>query len=240
MKLSQETLAYIQQVINTAGVVKIDSIIIEPNRVRAIDDTRTVFILQTTNVPDMEFGSIGLNRTGVLTSRLELGKSLSDFTVDATVEGTDPATMYARSLVMKAKGIKVDYRCANPLVMKAPKTLNDTNAFRVTINPEAVLMLQKGQMAMTSDEVRFTSSDDGPVFFEMSDINSDILKYEFADMSTKLSDEDDAASDFSHSYPLKTLLPLFKLNPTGYFILTSQGVMKIVINGLDIYVFPKA
>ncbi len=237
MKLSSESLSFIQRVVNTADLVKIESIIIEPKVVRAIDDNHTVFILQTTDVPDMEFGSIGLNRTNVFTSRFELGKTMTDFSVDATVEGKEPA-MYARALTMKAKGIKVDYRCANPNLIKAPKQLHDTLAYQVQIDPEVVLMMQKGQAAMSADEITFVGNSDG-VFFEMSDINADKMNYQFANKATRLDDEDDMPVAFVHAYALKTLLPLFKINPTGCFTLTTQGILKIVINGLDVYVMPR-
>lgn len=238
MKLSSESLSFIQRVVNTADLVKIESIIIEPNVVRAIDDNHTVFILQTQDVPDMEFGSIGLNRTNVFTSRFELGKTMTDFAVEATVEGKDPALMYARALTMKAKGIKVDYRCANPSLIKAPKQLHDTPAYQVQIDPEVVLMMQKGQAAMSADEITFIGNDTG-VFFEMSDINADKMNYSFTNAALRLDDEDDTPVDFVHSYALKTLLPLFKINPTGCFSLTTQGILKIVINGLDVYVMPR-
>lgn len=238
MKLSSDTLSFIQRVVNTAELVKIESVIIEPNVVRAIDDNHTVFILQTKDVPDMEFGSIGLNRTNVFTSRFELGKTMTDFAVEATVEGADPASSYARALTMKAKGIKVDYRCANPTLIKAPKQLHDTLAYQVQIDPEVVLMMQKGQTAMSADEITFIGSAKG-VVFEMSDINADKMSYQFANNAIRLDDEDDQPINFVHSYALKTLLPLFKINPAGHFSLTTQGILKIVINGLDVYVMPR-
>lgn len=248
MKLSSDTLSFIQRVVNTADLVKIESIIIEPNLVRAIDDNHTVFILQTKDVPDMEFGSIGLNRTNVFTSRFELGKTLADFVVEATVEGKDPSSMFTRALTMTAKGIKVDYRCANPSLIKAPKQLHDTLVYQVQIDPEVVLMMQKGQAAMSSDEITFVGTGElhhqgagvpSGVFFEMSDINADKMSYQFANGATRLDDEDDQPVNFNHAYALKTLLPLFKVNPTGRFSLTTQGILKIVINGLDVYVMPR-
>lgn len=239
MKLTAETLNFIQRVVNTADLVKIDSIIIEPNAVRAIDDNHTVFIFHTDDVPDMEFGSIGLNRTSVFTSRFELGKNMTDFAVEATVEGSDPATMYARSLSMKAKGFKVEYRCANPNVIRAPKQLHDEIVYSVRLDPEVVSMLQKGQTAMTTDEVTIIGNEHG-VFFEMSDINSDTMTYRFVNEATRTNIDDDEPVNFTHSYALKTILPLFKISPTGQFSVTTQGIMQVVVNGLNVYVMPRS
>lgn len=237
MKLSEATLDYILRVVNTADIVKMDSIIIEPNLVRATDDNHSVFILHTSQVPEMEFGSIGLTRINVFNSRFELGKTMSDFVVEAAVVGTEDNPQYARSLTMKAKGIKVEYRCANPTVIKSPRTLADPVLYRVELNPEAVLMMAKGQSAMSSEEVTFIGGKEG-VFFEISDINSDKMTYKVADTVTKVDTSDEPIA-FVHSYTIKLLLPLFKLIPTGWFYLTSEGIIKITINDLDIYILPR-
>lgn len=249
MKLSQPTLDYIRNVVSTADMVKIDSIIIEPDRVRGIDENHTVFILQNTDVPALEVGSIGLNRLNVFTSRFDLGKSMSDFTVDAVVEGDDPETSYARSLTMKAKGVKVEYRCANPGVLKAPRLVHDVVRYRIQLNPEALMMMQKGMAAMSADTVTFVGSSKG-VHFEMSDINADKMQYQVTDVVHVIplenaddqdddDEEDDGDFSFSHGYQLKTLLPLFKANPIAdIFFTVPEGMLKIVVNDLDVYVLP--
>lgn len=237
MKLSPTTLDFIRNVVTTADIVKIDSIVIESNRVRAIDDNHTVFIFHTADVPEFEFGSIGLKRINVFNTRFDIGKTFKDFVVEAKVEGSDPDNQYVRSLTMKASGIKVEYRCAHPETIRAPKALNDKETYAVRINPEALLMLQKGQGAMAADDVTFIGDDEG-VTFEMTDINADKMTYQFADKAHRIDDEDEPVS-FSHSYPLKTLLPLLKADTTGYFTLTSQGILKVIVNGLSVYVMPR-
>lgn len=239
MKLSTATLDFIRKVVSTAEIVKIDSIIIEPNRVRAIDDSHTVFICHVDDVPEMEFGSIGLNRIGVFNSRFDIGKTLKDFSVEAVVEGSDPDKKYARSLIMKATGVTVEYRCARPDLLRAPKAVNDVETYVIQANPEAIMMLQKGQSAMSTDDVTFVGSDEG-VVFEMTDINADKMTYQFADAVHRIDDEDEASISFSHSYPLKTILPLLKSDATGFFTLTSQGILKVMVNGLSVYVMPRA
>lgn len=244
MKLSQTSLDYIRNVVSTADLVKIDSIIIEPNRVRGIDENHTVFILHETNVPDLEVGSIGINRMGVFTSRFDLGKSLSDFNVDAIVEGDDPKTSYARSLTMKAKGIKVEYRCANPSVLKAPRIVHDVVKYRIQINPEVLSMMQKGMAAMSTDTVTFIGAKEG-VYIEMSDINADKLTYLITDVIHTLPSEDgeddEDEIDFQYSFQLKTLLPLFKTNPIAdIFFTVPEGMLKIVVNDLNVYVLSGA
>lgn len=233
MKVDQQTLAYIQNVVETARLVKIENIIIEPNKVRAMDEDRTVLIFQNKDVPSMSFGSIGLNRIDIFESRYNMAKSCSTFEVNVIL---DEKQEFARALVMKAKGFKIDYRCANPATIQAPKNLQDTIKCRVKMTPEAVQLMSKGTTAMGADEVKFVGSADG-VSFEMEDINKDVLSYTF---TTEVEMIDDNSPIFSHKYPVKILLALFKQNPETSFFLTSKGMIKITVNTLDLYIPPRA
>jgi len=233
MKISTDEIAYIQKVVRAAQMVDIDNIIIEPNLVRAIDDDKTVVLFQDENVPDMSFGSIGLNRISVFTSRLDIAKTQEDFTIEAeTPDGSE----YARSLTMKAKGVKIDYRCANPSTIQAPRQINDTLKYRVPLNAEAVVMLQKGQSAMNAGIVTIISNKKG-VSFELVDINSDIFSYTFTNKVENLTDDSD--TNFAHRYPIKTLLPLFKQNSEGTFTIGQKGILSISVQGLNLFVLPQ-
>lgn len=238
MKVDQQSLAYIQNVVNTADLVKISNIIIEPGKVRAIDADRTVVIFQDKDVPDLPFGSIGLNRIDVFASRYSIARTFDGFEIDATVEDSNPDTPFARALTMKGKKMKVDYRCANPATIQAPKVLNDTIKHRIRMSPEAVLLMQKGASAMSSDEITFVGTSEG-VTMEISDINSDKLAFSFADRVDNVDTEDGDSANFIHKYPIKTVTTLFKTNPDGYFYLTSRGMLKIVVNNLDVLVIPR-
>lgn len=244
MKVDSKTLAYIQNVVKTAQLVKIGNIIIEPDKVRAIDDEKSVVMFQTADVPKLPFGSIGLNRIDVFMTRFEIAKGIDKFELEAIMPESDPAKPnkdeFARALVMKAKGIKIDYRCANPATIQAPKLINDQIKYSVMMNPEAVLLMSKSQGAMNSDEVSLVSTDDG-VYFEMSDINGDVLTYKFANkVDIEAAKVDPKDIKFNHRYPLKVLLPLFKVSANSPFFVTSRGMLKVVVNGLDMYILPRA
>lgn len=244
MKVDTQSLAYIQNVVKTAQLVKISNIIIEPEKIRAIDDEKSVVLFQDTDVPDMPFGSIGLNRIDVFMTRFEIAKSMDNFELEAVMPDVDPdkpdANKFARALLMQGKGTKIDYRCANPATIQAPKVINDAVKFKVQMNPEAVLLMSKGQGAMTADEVSLISDKDG-VHFEMTDINGDAFTYKFAD-KVSLADPKANGKDtnFIHKYPLKVILPLFKTSSDTPFFVTARGMLKIVVNGLDMYVLPRA
>jgi len=232
MKLTQDLIDFIETVVKTGQSVNIDNVIIEPDMVRAIDDARTVVLYQNTNVPEMPFGSVGLNRISVLLSRLEIAKSQDNFTLNVVV---DNDSEYARSITMKSTGTKIDYRCANPSTIQAPRQINDNLIYSIQLNAEAVSLLQKGQAAMGSETVTIVSADG--ISFELTDINSDVFKHTFAPAVDVL--DEDANPNFSHRYPVKTLLALFKQNPDGQFKIGEKGILNINVNGLDIYVLPQ-
>ena len=244
MKVDAKSLAYIQNVVKTAQLVKIGNIIIEPKKVRAIDDEKSVVMFQDSDVEEMPFGSIGLNRIDVFMNRFEVVKGMDGFELEAIMPEVDPekqdAPKFARALVMKSKGIKIDYRCANPATIQAPKQINDTVTFKVPMNPEAVLLMSKGQSAMSSDEVSLVCDEDG-VRFEMTDINGDAFTHHFAE-EVSIVDKKSKGKDtnFVHKYPLKVVLPLLKAASDTPFYMTSRGMLKIVVNGLDLFVLPRA
>lgn len=235
MKLDQTSLNYISAVIRTAELVKIGNIIIEPGRVRAIDDDRTIVIFHEQDVPDMPFGAIGINRINVFNDRLELAKSQDNFSVEVEVRDAESDAPWAKALTFKGKGIKVEYRCANPKTIQAPKTLSDGEKYAIRMTADALALMNKGVSAMKADSVTIFGTNEG-VFFEMADINGDALTYRFGDVAEDLVDGEDV--EFSNKYPVKTLIPVLKLLPNAEVIITNRGLIKLKANGLTIYAIP--
>lgn len=239
MKVDQKSLAFIQNVVETANLVKIDSIIIDPTRVRGLDEKRSVLMFHETDVAALPFGSVGLNRLSTFTSRFEVAKTCDNLEITAVVETGQDDSTFARALTMKAKGIKIDYRCANPATIQLPKALNDTFKYKVALNAEAVLMLQKGQTAMEAEEVSIIGTEDD-VSFEMSDVNSDKLSYTFGGSATVVGGEDGELPVFTHKYPVKILTALFKKNPEANIFIGARGMLKIAVNNLTMIVLPRS
>ena len=234
MNVDATSLAYVQSVLRTASIVKIGNIVIAPNLVKGADDTKTVIIYQTTGIPAMPFGSIGINRADVFSSRVEIAKTAENFSIDAVMH-TSTEQPFVRALTMKGKGIKIDYRCANPQVIPAPKFFNEVVTHSMKITPEAISLMQRGQAAMSTDEISFIGNDTG-ISFEMSDVNNDALVYQIDDHIVSATGD---APNFSHKYPIKTVYSLFKANTDGFFHVTSRGLLKVVVNSLDIYVLAR-
>lgn len=227
MELQEEELGFIQSVVDVAQLVDIDMLVIEPERVRGIDEHKTVVIFEDDNIPSFEFGSIGMSRTDVLVSRLDIVKPLDNFRVEAEI---DDERQFVRSLVMKAKGTKIDYRCVNPAHIQAPRIINDEMITDIPLTGEAVLMLQKGTAAMGNADYVKIISDKRGITFELEDITADVFDYTFHEA---------ADHHFSHKYPVKTLLALFKRKPGGEFTIGQKGMLRFVVDGISVYVLPR-
>lgn len=235
MKLNTTELNYIQNAVETANVLGIKALIIEPNCVRGINEERSALLIHTANVPDMPFGTIGLTRLNEFKSRYEIARLNQNFEMEAVV--SSDKTPFARSLVMKAKGIQIDYRCASPSTIVCPKALNDTIVHRVKMNPNAVLMLSRGQSAMGSDVVQFMAHADG-VNLLLADINGDILSHNI-ETSIETQSGEPTEAKFNFSYPIKMVLPLLKENSDAYVYFTQRGVITAPINGLTVWIPPR-
>lgn len=239
MRLDKQTLTYIENIVTTAKMLGIDNIILEPDRIRAMDDDSSVVLLQVDDVPTFPFVSLGLNRLNLFSSRYDMAQTGDNFEVTVEVADSDKPNPYARSLVMKAKGIKVDYRCANPATIRAPKAFtNDAVKFKARMHPEAVVYMMKGAAAMKTEEISLIGRKDS-ISFEMMDDNSDKLSYVFGDSIEHVTSSDTSDPQFTHRYPVKLLQTLFKANSDSYFYITSRGLLKIPVNGLDIYVLAR-
>ncbi len=235
MNIEEDLIKYIETVVKTGLSINIENIIIEPDAVRAIDEDRTVVLYQNENVPKLPFGSIGLSRTNSFVSRLDLVKSRDGFVVDAE-SGSGEHGEYAVVVKMKSSDTKITYRCADPDIIQAPKKINDVIIYQVQLNAEAVSMLQRGAAAMEANTVTITGNDEG-VSFEFSDVTNDTFCHTFTSEVTRL--ESDTNTDFTHNYPVKTILALFKQNPDGIFEIGSKGILRIAVNDLNVYVLPQ-
>lgn len=237
MKVESIALDYIKRVVKCATIGKIDNVAVEPGRIRGMDDNQSVFIFQTDNVPEFEFGSIGFNRLPTFTTRLDMVTGADKLSITANTDTSKDGSSFVRSLNFAAKGIKVDYRCANPAVIRAPKELVDSTKYEIVISPAAINYMARGMTAMSSDEIKIICDEDN-TRFEIADVNGDVLTYEFDTTAVDITSSKPA--EFEHTYPLKTLLPLLKaMDHETCYITKDHGMIRMSVEGLDMYIFPR-
>lgn len=244
MSLEKQLIDYIQDVVKICRLVDIDSVAIEPEVVRGTDEQRSVVILQNlkTKIPKIKIENneyaVGLSRLDTLQSRLDIARSQDKFTIEPIIK---TGTSYIHSLLMKAKGMKIDFRCMDPTKIKAPINIKDTLIYKIQLAGDAVALLQKAMGAMGADEVTVISDKDG-VSFEVSDITSDVFKHTFTqDVELLDQNSDKEQVFFAYRYPIKTLLSIFKENPVGYFEIGARGPLRFTLaHDISIYVLPRA
>ncbi|PPD55738.1 MAG: hypothetical protein CTY12_00330 [Methylotenera sp.] len=243
MQVTNKEMDFIQRVIKTATLVGIENIIIEPGKIRAMDEAQTVVLFQNNNIPDLSFGSIGINRINTFNDRVDLAKNGDNFKVEATTSGDNPTMgfdrwdpntddrqpMWVRSLLFTSKGMKIEYRCASPKTIKAPKQSAGTIQFSIDVNPEMLEMIRKGKSAMKSKFVNIVGNSEG-ASIEISDDSSDVLTYHFTDFINTTGPE----PDFSYKYEIDQLVPVLKTNPVGTIAITARGTLIFDVNGIDI------
>lgn len=231
-KISSDLIGYVENVVKTGQSVGIENIIVDSDSgvVRGIDEGRTVVLFQDHDVPDFNVGVIGLNRTNAFLLRLNIVKGRKGFAVEAEMVERDNIN-YAKMLHMESDDTKAGYRCANPDAIKAPKQINDNIIHQVQLNAEAVDVLQKGYTAYGTETVSINGGEAG-VAFILEDISEDVMRHTFAEEPVQ-------TGSFSHKYPIKTLLSLFKQNPDDMFEIGEKGILRFVANGLDLYVLPQ-
>jgi len=167
MKLSQASVLKLKTLLQTVSLVKIDRLIIEPNLIRGVDEDQTVVIVSDQNVPDFGGAKVGLNRLSILANRIALFDSDEAFAVEAVEapsrddDGTDIS-----SFKLASKGSKFEYKTARVGTIKAPKRVNDSFVWAVTVPVEAVKLAISAANTMGSDQLALVSKASGEVLFK--------------------------------------------------------------------------
>ena len=234
MKLSKDLVNYIRNIVKVAKLIGIESAAVEKDLVRAMDENKTVVICHTDDVPDIPFDGIGIGRLDVFSSRFALIDGREGFSTDAEINVKDGTNQVAQ-LIFKATNIKVEYRCANSTTIKAPKAIKDTMISEFKLNADGVETFVKAHSAMSVDYVTVISNSKGTTF-ELIDTNSDVFSHAFTDQAVSLSDRSNV--EFVHRYPAKTLVSIFKQDPNQTVEISTKGILKTRISGLDVFVLP--
>lgn len=246
MKLSADSIKLLDNLIQTANIAGIQKLIIEKDSIRGADENVSVVILSKDNVPDFGTLNVGMNRLGILQSRLNLVKSTGEFEVEAVASKIGKGTDVSH-LILSSKNTSVQYRCAAVEAIKSvPKTLNDTPEWLISIPGKSITLVNMAISAMAADRLTVTAKKTGGIYFEAIDSNNDIFSNQFAESATFIPEDEDAPEDtiFSYSYDVKTILPLFKAASNNGaddvdIIFSKRGIITIIVNGCDFYVAQK-
>lgn len=234
IKLDDEQLSYVQNIAEVAVLAGIENVIVEDETIRGISDSKSVAIVHNRNGEvKLPFEKIALSRLGLFLFRLTSAKKNNPgFAVTADV---DDDNEFVRILKMAGKNKAVEYRCANPNTISAPKNIRDTFSYQIVCTPAVLDDLKDASAAMDSDSVILQGNSKGTSIL-VKDINNDTYQADFAGKPTTLNGG--TIPDFSHRYSTKTLLTLLKPTPDINLVIGEKGVLNMVVRGLTIYVLP--
>lgn len=154
MKLDPTLIEYISNVVKTAKIVGIDGLKLEPDFIGGLAEDNTTYITQLEDIPDMPFDAMCIRNLNVFQSRFEIARKQDNFEMIADVNDEG----FVRSVLMRGKGTKIDFRCSTPKQVKAPRGFKSPLVNRVKLTGETVMLLQQAIASMGSDVVTIISN----------------------------------------------------------------------------------
>ena len=242
-KISTGNITFLQKLIKTCALCGIDAVAVEKDVIRgqSIESGKGIFLLEADNVPDFGFTSMGIGRVKTLGTRISILDDTS-LAIAYDCKERDNGDRVVTKLQLTSKKTKVDFSCQDSLKIRAPKKMNDIYCYEFSVTEDTLKIMAKAFAAIDASNISFSSEKDGSVKFRASDVegdNFDHLVSETYDIS------DDADKDnFFYEYSIKFILPLFRSamdeNKKLVVNISKRGIMKVNVNGFDIFVLPEA
>lgn len=218
MKLEPQLVDYLKKVLKTAQVLKFDSIVIEKDVVRGWNDSKTAVIADP-NVPELPFLGIGIGGVGKLLTRMAL---IDNFSAECEIKNN-----FVMSIDLKAKGMAVKHRCANPNAIKSPRKLKDTAMWSMEMSPDTIAQLTKAQGAMGAPMINIKCTD-GICNATLTDPNRDTYIQSFDGYIDNIGGMEDAMT-FNFHYDMSMLLIVLKHADRHKNIEGPEGSVKMRI-----------
>lgn len=238
MKITKETQQIIRNAVEIATTLGVESLVMDTFSLRGENKELGIAIIMPTKGMELEFDAIGLGRTALLKSRLQM---LSDAQIEFDVINKDAEDKVVSNLRIISGRTKIGFKCHDPKLINAPKAINDPVYYEMRLSAADVETVVKGISTMSSESVNF-STDDATLFVKISDVQGDMFSHE---LDTRVDIKDDAAGSLSKTYKSKTLRTIF----TNYIrkddshalpiSITRRGVMRISVLDMNIYLFPE-
>lgn len=239
--LNKNIIDYLINLFNVCNLCDIDSVSIEKSMVRghSKDAKRGIYIMEYDNVPDMDdFDGIGIGSVKLLKNRMNILDD-NNIKINYEIKTKDNNDNIIKKLIMSDKKTKIEYTCLDPVYIKSPRKMNDPEVYSFILTEDTVKIMNKIKNALEgiTNNISFNSEKDGSIKFIISDEKGDIFDHTIA-TSYEVLDTEHAKPHFYNSYQIKYVYPLFKaamdLQGESKVIMSSRGVIKIVVKGITI------
>jgi hypothetical protein len=240
MILDEKDVQKLAEIVTVAKNIGIESIIIDAESVRGQSDDG-VFIISDHAIDQFKVTPIAVSRISVLFSRMNLiaeGKKLPK--VELEFKERDNGDKIVLRLKIKNNRTAVDFKCADPLMVKAKKVMKDALIYAFDLNEETIELMIKSNSAMQTDKINFIYEND-KVYFNINDIEGDSLKHLVSESVTLT---DPTKKSFIVNLKNKITLPLFKQalkekDVINIKVSEIRNVLNFEINSLNVYVMPE-
>lgn len=205
-KLDKKSQTNLESILQLCSSVGIDSILIDEESVRGVNEEKSCVIISKDNIPTLNGNKIGLSRIGVLLARINLLKSDSNAYIEATKNEKSEITQ----LDIIATGAKVQFRCTSTVLIKAPKSVNDSPHWLITVPENQIDLLVNGVRTMGAKKILLTKNG-SKCNIECADVSQDTFSISLnTDVKWVCEDPNTEETNFVYYYPTDVLLPVIK------------------------------
>lgn len=233
MKLSRADATHLNNLLTTAALGGVESIVLDGGFASGLNSKNAMFITQT-DVPALP-QKMGISRLSVLRQRLELLVTDPDVTIDAKESDRGEIVQ----LEIAAGKSKIQFRCTNTALIKAPKQLNDDTLCKLTIDKDQLQLILNSIKVMGAKQISISLKDTGVATFITADTNNDRMSVELDKPIEWIIDEDDVESQV-HVFNTDILSTMLRHGSTDdgiTFSIGCSGTITIQLNGHNMYIF---
>lgn len=238
-KLNNELINIIRNGIEIGTALDIEAIVLDSTSMRGENRDSATNIIFNMEDYELPFDGIGIGRTQLFKKRLAMFASPE---VLYDTSDRDGQTIVSEVTIKNGR-TSAGFRCQVPSRIRAPKRIKDNVIFNLTLNDDDIDRINKGINTMSSEKV-IVYVEEGKAVVGISDKEGDVFTHEIEGGYTVASD--DAPNSFNQTYKSKTfktiLMNYMKKDDSEILpiSITSRGVMKFQVLGIDIYLFGEA
>jgi hypothetical protein len=222
IKLSNESIKKIEELINICIPLHIDMVLIEDGKISGINDEKSCILLSQNGISDFQDNKICLSRLGILNARLNLLKNGKDFSIIAKENDKKEISQLELSNISS----KIQFRCMSPNLMKAPKGINDPANWLLQITKEELENITGAVRVMGAKKV-IVNNRSNECTIECYDVNNDVFSLKLENRPIWINEQNDQTSNiFVHYYDANIFIPLLKLS------INNDNIIDIIIGEL--------
>lgn len=213
----------------TAALVGVDGVQITSTGLHGMNEAQNVFLIHYDDVPQFDFETLAVTDLTGFTSRLSLFDDPTAITIEAEM---NDRVHCVKKLTMKAGRTRVDYQCADPRLVPAPKKIADEFYYQFDLDDDSITKIQKGLAIFKSDTFTISSNLKG-VSVEIQSINNDIFEHTLPTDAIALQGD---STNFMFQYPAKVALSLFKQVRDGTVKVGKKGTIGMALNDINVQI----